>query len=87
VKELIAAMQVSRSKLEQDFHRVTGKTLNQTIVAAHLERAKQLLLETRWPVERIAKSAGFGTKQHFHRTFHRAEGTTPAQYRRRYGAV
>jgi LacI family transcriptional regulator len=87
VKELVSTMQVSRSKLEQDFHRVTGKTLNQTIVAAHLERAKQLLLETRWPVERVAKSAGFGTKQHFHRTFRRAERTTPSQYRRRYGAV
>jgi LacI family transcriptional regulator len=85
VKELIADLHISRSKLERDFRRMTGKTLNQAIVAAHLERAKQLLLETRWPLDRLVKNAGFGTKQHFHRTFYRAEGITPAEYRRRFG--
>jgi LacI family transcriptional regulator len=87
VTELVSAMEVSRSKLERDFQRVTGKTLNQAIVAAHLERSKQLLLETRWPLERVAKNAGFGTKQHFHRTFRHVEEMTPDQYRRRFGAV
>jgi LacI family transcriptional regulator len=87
VKELVEEMHISRSKLERDFHRVTGRTLNQEIVAAHLERAKQLLVETHWPLDRLAKNAGFGTKQHFHRTFARSEGITPTEYRRRFGAV
>jgi LacI family transcriptional regulator len=87
VTELVSAMEVSRSKLERDFQRVTGRTLNEAIVGAHLDRSKQLLLETRWPVERVAKNAGFGTKQHFHRTFRHAEGMTPAQYRRRFGSL
>jgi LacI family transcriptional regulator len=87
VKELIAEMHLSRSKLERDFLRVTGKTLNQAIVAAHMERANQLLLETGWPLDRLARSAGFGTKRHFHRTFVRVQGITPAEYRRRFGKV
>jgi LacI family transcriptional regulator len=86
VKQLVSELQISRSKLERDFHRVTGKTMNQMIVAAHLDLAKQLLVETRWPLDRLAKSAGFGSKQHFHRTFRRVEGMTPALYRRQFRA-
>jgi AraC-like DNA-binding protein len=87
VKQLIAELHVSRSKLERDFRRVTGQTLNEAIVAAHMERARQLLVETDWPIDRVAKYAGFGTKRHFHRIFSRMQKTTPDQYRRRYAPV
>ncbi len=87
VKQLIAELHVSRSKLERDFRRVTGQTLNEAIVAAHMERARQLLVETDWPIDRVAKYAGFGTKRHFHRIFFRMQKTTPDQYRRRFAPV
>jgi LacI family transcriptional regulator len=86
VKQLIEALQVSRSKLERDFLRVTGQTLNHAIVASHLERAKQLLVETDWPLERVAKNAGFGTKRHFHRAFGRTQKMTPDTYRQRFSS-
>jgi LacI family transcriptional regulator len=86
VKQLIRALNVSRSKIERDFSRVTGQTLNQAIVAAHLDRARQLLVETDWPLNRVAKHAGFGTTRHFHRTFFRTQGLTPANYRQQYAA-
>jgi LacI family transcriptional regulator len=84
VKQLIRELNVSRSKIERDFSRVTGQTLNEAIVAAHLERARQLLVETNWPLNRVARHAGFGTTRHFHRTFLRAQQMTPAAYRNQF---
>jgi len=75
---------VSRSKLQRDFRRVMGKTLKEAIMTARLERATQLLLETPWPLEKLARAAGFGTTRHFHRTFVQTKRITPIEYRRRF---
>ena len=61
-----------------------GKTLKEAIMTAHLERATQLLLETPWPLDKLARAAGFGTTRHFHRTFLRTKRITPMEYRRRF---
>ena len=84
VVEVVRQMRVSQSKLERDFKRVMGKTLNAAIVDAHIERARQLLVETHWPMEKLSARAGFGTKRHFHRAFAAAIGLSPAEYRRRF---
>ena len=84
VSELARELLVSRSKLQRDFRRVMGKTLKEAIMAARLERATQLLLETPWPLDKLAQAAGFGTTRHFHRTFARIKRITPMEYRRRF---
>jgi transcriptional regulator GlxA family with amidase domain len=61
-----------------------GKTLKEAIMTARLERATQLLLETPWPLDKLARAAGFGTTRHFHRTFVRIKRITPMEYRRRF---
>ena len=66
VSDLLEAANISRRKLEHEFLRVYGQTPHQAIVQAHLARARQLLLETDWPVAQIAKQSGFGGKRHFH---------------------
>jgi len=45
------------------------------------------LLETDSALERVAEYSGFGTKQHFHRTFARYVEMTPGQYRERFGTI
>ena len=84
VTELAEQLMVSRSKLQLDFRRVMGKTLKEAIMTAHLERATQLLLETPWPLDNLARAAGFGTTRHFHRTFLGTKRITPMEYRRRF---
>ncbi len=84
VTDVIRHMRVSQSKLERDFKRVMDKTLNAAIVDAHIERACQFLVETRWPMEKISARVGFGTKRHFHRAFAAAMGSSPAEYRKRF---
>lgn len=87
IEDISDALFVSRRKLEQDFRRVTGRTLHEAITAAHMERAKQYLIETDWPADRVAKQAGLGTKQTLHRQFTTREGMTPAEYRSRFGTT
>ncbi|HSV16605.1 MAG TPA: substrate-binding domain-containing protein [Tepidisphaeraceae bacterium] len=84
VPRVARAMRMSRSNLDLQFTRVLGHTPRQEIALAHIERAKQLLLETNWPIERIAPRAGFGSWRQFYRTFVQREGLTPAVYRARY---
>lgn len=84
VKQVVHAMRVSRGTLSRQFARVMGHPIHEEILRAQLERARQLLLETTWPVERVATGAGFGTKQHFHRVFLKRFATTPGEYRERF---
>lgn len=87
VAHIVAHLRTSRRKLEQDYRRTTNRTLHDAITEAHLERAKQLLLETSWPIEVVAERAGFGTARQFHAVFMKRERLTPKQYRVRFGAI
>jgi LacI family transcriptional regulator len=86
VPNLAKALGISRRKLDQDFTRVVGHTPNEAILRARLERAKRLLLETGWPLTRVAERSGFGTVRRFHQVFAQREGMTPAAYRKRFAA-
>ncbi len=85
VSDVAEYLRISRRSLENHFKRVTGKTVNAAIMTAHIQRARQLMLETNWPLHRVAKRAGFGTSRHFHRIFRQHEGKTPKEYRAVFG--
>lgn len=87
VDDVAEALSVSRRKLERDFSRVTEMTVGEAISHAHLEQAKQLLIETDWGLERVAKHSGFGTKVTLHRNFLKAERMTPQEFRTRFGVI
>ena len=84
VSHVAKALGISRRKLEQNFARVTGHTPHDAIVRVRLDRAKQLLLETDWTLERIADRCGMGTAQSLRRLMSQDERMTPAEYRRRF---
>ena len=83
VSDLARELGVSRRTLERRFLRSVGYTLLDAILRGHLERAKQLLLETDLPCHRVAAEAGFGSLKTFNRSFGRRLGTTPLSFRRR----
>ena len=64
------------------FARVTGVTPHQYLVRARLRRAARLLAHGTLPVGVIAYEVGFGDLSNFVRTFHRAAGRTPRDFRR-----
>jgi len=63
------------------FAQVVGVTPHQFLVRSRLRRAARLLAEGERPVTQIAFEVGFGDLSNFSRTFHRASGLSPAQFR------
>jgi AraC-like DNA-binding protein len=59
----------------------TGKTLFEIVLNYRLEAAKQLLLNTRQPINEIALEIGFVDIPYFNRTFKRWKGVPPREYR------
>lgn len=64
------------------FSAVLGVTPHQYLVRARLRRAARLLIETEQSVTSIALEAGFADLSNFVRTFHRAAGASPGNFRR-----
>ena len=64
------------------FTRVLGVTPKQYVIRARLRRAARLLAEDTRPITDIAYQVGFGDLSNFVRTFHRAAGVSPRQFRR-----
>src|SRR5215468_413276 len=64
------------------FARVTGVTPHQYLVRARLRRAAKLLAQGSLPVGAIAYEVGFGDLSNFVRTFRRAAGRAPRDFRR-----
>src|SRR5215469_11664982 len=63
------------------FARVTGVTPHQYLVRARLRRAAKLLAQGALSVGAIAYEVGFGDLSNFVRTFHRAAGRAPREFR------
>ncbi|HEX4388666.1 MAG TPA: AraC family transcriptional regulator [Steroidobacteraceae bacterium] len=64
------------------FARVTGVTPHQYLLRTRLRRAARLLAADERPIAAIAYDVGFGDLSNFVRTFHRAAGVPPRQFRR-----
>ncbi len=62
---------------------VFGCTLDY-LIRFRLEQAKRLLINTDWPVSRIAEESGFENSAYFTRCFNRSQQTTPRDFRKKY---
>ncbi len=82
VMDLARAAGVSRKTLELRFREALDRTPHEEILRARLERVRDLLSRTDWPLKRIAAESGFTYPEHLHAVFRRREGMTPAAYRR-----
>jgi LacI family transcriptional regulator len=81
VKEIVDTLGISRRTLEIRFRRALGKSMNERIQQAHLERAKRLLLETDLPLPKVAEAAGYNSTSYLAVVFHKAFAMTPARFR------
>ncbi|MGH8131022.1 MAG: GlxA family transcriptional regulator [Steroidobacteraceae bacterium] len=69
------------------FQQATGLSALQYVHTLRIEEAKQMLESGDEPVESIASEVGYEDAGFFNRLFQRNVGLTPAQYRRRFGAM
>jgi transcriptional regulator GlxA family with amidase domain len=69
------------------FQKAVGMTPLEYVHAIRLEEAKKLLETTDDTLDRLAERVGYEDATFFSRLFRRSVGLTPAQYRRRFGAL
>ncbi|MEE1115154.1 MAG: AraC family transcriptional regulator [Eubacterium sp.] len=79
--EIAAEVGISKFYLAREFTRCIGMPLNEYLITARLNYAKEQLRYTGRPVADIAVDAGFRQVSHFISLFKKHEKTTPLQYR------
>lgn len=87
VDDVCGTLAISRRTLERRFQRILGRTVFEDIRMVQLDRAKQLLIETDWPVYRVAQQAGFNDSKHLALEFAHHVGLSPVQFRLQRGGL
>lgn len=82
---LAARAGMSERTFSRRFHEYAGATPAAFVEMARIDRAKTLLEQSEWTLERIAERAGFGSVDALHRAFRKRLGATPSEYRARFG--
>lgn len=81
VESVVHEVAVSRRNLEKRFRDTIGRTILEEIQLVRLEGAKRLLVETTYPISKVAALSGFGSTGYFIQFFQSRVGTTPRKYR------
>ena len=84
VEVLADRAHMSPRNFSRIFNRETGVTPAAYVETLRIERARQMLEGPPEPIERIARSCGFGTPETMRRAFARRLGVSPADYRQRF---
>lgn len=74
---------LSRRSLELRFRRAMGHTVLTEIRRAQLERVRAFLIETDWPIGKIAERCGLANGNYLGKIFRREFGETPQRFRLR----
>jgi transcriptional regulator GlxA family with amidase domain len=87
VAAMVRLSGIAERSFKRRFRQATGLSPLEYVHTLRLEEAKQLLESTERPVEAVAEEVGYEDASFFGRLFRRSVGLTPAQYRRRFGAM
>ena len=74
---------LSRAHFVRRFRAVTGVSPHRYLTLRRVEKAKDLLLNSRCGIAQIAHEVGFNNQSHFTQVFHAITGTTPGQFKER----
>ena len=82
VSDLAGLVELSRFHFVRAFKKSTGMPPHQFIMQRRIERAKDMLADSRLPVTDIAFTAGFNGPAQLTRVFRHIVGVTPTTFRR-----
>lgn len=84
VEAMAEQMDMSPRNFSRVFSNVTGMTPGKYIEAMRLERARELLENSKEAINRVAEMSGFGREERMRRAFIRELGVTPGLYQRHF---
>ena len=73
---------LSRSHFARAFKKTTGLPAHRWLLDRRIERARELLLNSRLPIADVADRCGFANQSHLTRVFTNALGVSPGEWRR-----
>lgn len=83
LEDLLEITAMSRATFSRKFKDHTGRTFSEFLLRLRLETACRELLETNRTVTEVAYRCGFGQISFFNRSFRKAMGCSPMEYRKR----
>ncbi|MDZ4199827.1 MAG: substrate-binding domain-containing protein [Kiritimatiellia bacterium] len=83
IKEVLSTASHSRRQFDRQFHSLVGRTPYEELCRLRVDRAKNLLRETRQSLTLIAASCGFSGTTHMRRVFMTVAGFSPQDCRAR----
>ena len=82
VQKLCEQTHISRSYLQRMYKRYFGKSVFEELIDFRLQKAKDLLGSTEFPISQIAELCGYETYAHFAKQFKAQVGVTPSAFRK-----
>lgn len=82
VKDVTSHVAISYSTLTRQFHRVLSRSIHDEILRVRIQRARDLLQDTKLTLGQISQLVGFKHQEYFGKIFRTTIGMTPGQYRR-----
>ena len=82
IEWLCNAVRLSPALFRKRFRELTGKPVHQYIIAARVDRARELIEETSLPLAVVAMHSGFSSQSHMTSIFKNVTGATPHEQRR-----
>ncbi|WP_166244679.1 response regulator [Paenibacillus turpanensis] len=82
MREVAMHIHLNPSYFSALFKEQTGFTFSEYVTRSRLQRAKELLLQTRLPISDIAEQVGYQTPKYFIKLFKEYEGKSPSQFRK-----
>ena len=87
VRSMVRLSGLAERTFKRRFQQATGMPPLEYVHALRIEEAKQMLESGDLPIEAIANEVGYEDAGYFSRLFRRKVNLTPAQYRKRFGAL
>jgi AraC family transcriptional regulator len=81
ISDIAANVGLSQYHFSRLFKQSMGITVRKYVITQRVNRAKQLLIQTKMTILEIANDCGFANPSHLTRTFRQQLGITPTQFR------
>ncbi|WP_275983490.1 response regulator [Paenibacillus hamazuiensis] len=82
MREVAGHIHLNPSYFSALFKEQTGLTFSEYVARSRLQKAKELLIQTRLPIADISEQVGYQTAKYFIKLFKEYEGKSPSQYRK-----
>lgn len=82
MSEVASHIHLNPSYFSALFKEQTGFTFSEYVTRSRIQKAKELLLQTRLTIADISEQVGYQTSKYFIKLFKEYEGTSPNQYRK-----